>query len=290
MLNAKTTLPLLLVNLLAVTADTSVNFKRKIHFGRPVVVSFNVDNPTTNDWIGIYRTNSKDSLSTNPVDTKLRYWAHTCSGVQELDQSSSCARPRTTGTVTFNGVDPTEEYWDQWPLNPRKYKVCLMRKTIDDNVEEGIELLADCVPLKINLGKKKKKKVANTAQVYALEPVVKYGVPFQVFFDSRFKVPNSWVGIYLPDNLKTEVMWVYTGCDNVLGDQELKPPDPTWVSSNDCLKKRKKGTVNFNATNTGRASQDWPLPEGEYVVRLEYLNNKPYWLNKQATTKLKVVA
>jgi len=283
MLNAKTTLPLLLVNLLAVTADTSVNVKSKIHFSRPVVVSFNVDNPTTNDWIGIYKTNPKDSLSTNPVDRKLLFWAYTCSDRKSLPLDPTAL---TTGTVTFNGVDPSEEYWDQWPLNPRKYKVCLMRKTIDQSVEEGVELLADCVPLKINLGNKKKNKATNKAKVYALEPVVKFDVPFQVFFDSRFKVSNSWVGIYLPDNLKTEVMWVYTGCDNVLGDQELHP---TWDSSNDCIKKRKKGTVNFNATNTGRASQDWPLPVGEYVVRLEYLNNKPYWLNKQAKTKLKVV-
>jgi len=281
MLNAKTTLPLLLVNLLAVTADTTVNVKSKIRFSTPVVASFVIDNPTTNDYIGIYRRDANDSLSTNPFDMELQFWAYTNSGTQETTLLPALGR----GRVTFNGVDPSEEGADQWPMNPRTYKVCPMRESYDsDNKEKG-ELLADCVPLEIKLANRIRNRVEREAFVSALQPEggVKVGVPFQVSFNSRVKSSNSWIGIYHDDDLENTIMWVYTGCDNVLGDQE-------GIESNDCLKKRKRGTVTFSEENTGRATQIWPLPEGEYVLRLEYFNNSPHELYKQAVNTLKVVA
>jgi len=284
MLNVKTTLPLLLVNLLAVTADTSVTVKKQIGFGKRVVASFNVDIPTTEDWIGIYRSDTNDNLSANPFEKEdPMFWAYT---------KSISGNARTTGTATFNGIDPSEEWDNQWPVNPGKYKVCLMRESDDDNGDESGELLADCVPLKINLARKKRNRAKNKAQVWAPKKEVKFDEPFQIKFNSKFKVPNSSIMIYFPKDAEdvfsqNEAMWVYTGCDNVQGDQV---PDPNWEKSNDCRKKRKKGTVNFNATNTGRAKQDWPLPVGEYVVRLEYYNNLPQALYKQAKINLKVVA
>jgi len=289
MLNAKTTLPLLLVNLLAVTADTSVNVKSQIAFGKPVVASFVVDNPTTKDWIGIYRSSTKDSLSTNPFDRDEMFFVYTCNGRQEIPLDPTAM---TNGTVRFNGVDPSEEYYNQWPISPRKYKVCLMRESTDENGDEAGELLADCVPLKIKLARKKRNRIKNKAQVYALKTEVKFDEPFQVYFNQKFPVPNSSIMIYRPGDALdiagvNEAMWVYTGCDNVLGDQVSHP---AYSKSNDCRKKRRKGTVNFNATNTGRADIDWPLPVGEYVVRLEYYNNRPQALYKQAKINLKVVA
>merc|ERR1712166_1033382 len=45
---------------------------------------------------------------------------------------------------------------------------------------------------------------------------------------------NTWIGIY-PKNDDNYYMWVYTGCNNVLGDQEDSDD-----KSNDCIKKKRK--------------------------------------------------
>ena len=137
MLNVKTTLPRLLVNLLAVTAEKSVTVKKQIAFSKRVVMSFNVNIPTTKDQIGIYRSDTNENLSANPFENEdCMFWAYTNSATQ----GNIFDDARTTGTFTFNGIDPSEEDWNQWPVNPGKHKVCLMRESTDENDDELGEL------------------------------------------------------------------------------------------------------------------------------------------------------
>jgi len=279
MFYVKVALSILLVHLLAVTAKLKV--PKKIPFGKRVKVEFTVDNATEDDYIGIYRYNKGDPLDVNPFGEDLQHYVYLC-GSQ--DRIICAAVEDGFGTVFFDGVDPTEEYYDQWPLNPRKYKVCYMRQGTDSNRDETGELIQDCKEMKVRISKKKKKKVKNKAFVKTVKKTYNFNKTIKADFDLGFKSPNSWVGIYTLDDLENEIMWVYTGCNNVVGDQIV-----TGDESNDCIKKGRKGQVKFDESNTGRAPQDWPLPVGEYMLKLQYYNNSPHSLSKQAEETFSVV-
>jgi len=279
MFHVKVTLSLLLVNLLAITAKLKV--PKKHPFGKRVKVEFTVDEATKDDYIGIYNYKKGDPLDTNPFGEDIQFYVYLC-GSQ--DRVTCAAVEDGSGTVVFDGIDPTEEYYDQWPLNPRSYKVCHVRQGEDSNGDETGELIQNCKAMKVRISKKKKKKVTNKAYVKAVKNTYDFEETIEVDFDLAFKSQNSWVGIYTLDDLEDTIMWVYTGCNNVLGDQIESDDD-----SNDCIKKRRKGLVTFDETNTGRSSQEWPLPVGEYVLKLEYYNNSPHDLFKQAEDTFSVV-
>jgi len=271
------TLSLLLVNLLAVTGK--ITFSSKVKFAEPIEVEFKYKNATIHDYIGIYDYNKGDDLSNNPFNETLQYYTYFCaSQTKELCTALTAGK----GSVAFNGVDPSEEYYDQWPLNPRTYKLCHMREgyvfvndtwTGELKKKETGELIGKCKKLKVKLSRKRKEKIKNDGYVLA-EKSYKEGDKIEISFNSVMKSQNSWIGIYQknithPTNEK--YMWVYTGCDNVLGDQiNIKG------MSNDCIEKKKKGKVTFGPDNTGRAALDWPPPPGEYYIRLNYYNNDPH--------------
>jgi len=268
------TLSLLLVNLLAVTGK--ITFSSKVNFAEQIEVEFEYKNATKHDYIGIYDYNKGDDLSINPFnETFLYFYTYFCAS---QDRVHCAALTAGKGSVVFNGVDPSEEDDDQWPLNPRKYKLCHMRQGSDNNNNETRpgyengetgELIGKCKKLKVKLSKKKKKKYEKNGFVRAEKLEYDQGEKIKISFNSVMKSQNSWIGIYKKNN--HEEMWVYTGCNNVLGDQEDSDD-----KSNDCIKKKKKGKVTFGPDNTGRADFEWPPPAGEYYIQLHYYNNSPY--------------
>ena len=260
---------LLLVNLLAVTGK--IKFSSRVKFSKQIEVEFDkVKDATIHDYIGIYEYNKGDNLNNNPFNERLQFYTYFCASQSRVE---CAALGKGNGSVVFNGVDPDEGYKDQWPLNPRSYKLCHMREGSDGNGKETGELIGKCKKLKVKLSRKRKEKIKNDGFVLA-EKSYKEGDKIEISFNSVMKSQNSWIGIYQknithPTNEK--YMWVYTGCDNVLGDQKnIKG------MSNDCIKKKKKGKVTFGPDNTGRAALDWPPPPGEYYIRLNYYNNDPH--------------
>ena len=263
------TLSLLLVNLLAVTGK--ITFSSRVKFSKQIEVEFDkVKDATIHDYIGIYEYNKGDNLNNNPFNERLQFYTYFCASQKGVE---CAALGKGNGSVVFNGVDPDEGYKDQWPLNPRSYKLCHMREGSDENGKETGELIGKCKKLKVKLSRKRKEKIKNDGFVLA-EKSYKEGDKIEISFNSVMKSQNSWIGIYQknithPTNEK--YMWVYTGCDNVLGDQiNIKG------MSNDCIEKKKKGKVTFGPDNTGRAALDWPPPPGEYYIRLNYYNNDPH--------------
>jgi len=257
------TLSLLLVNLLAVTGK--ITFSSKVNFAEQIEVEFEYKNATRHDYIGIYDYNKGDDLSINPFnETFLYFYTYFCAS---QDRVHCAALDEEKGSVVFNGVDPSEEDDDQWPLNPREYKLCHMRQGYE-NGETG-ELIGKCKKLKVKLKKKSEKKLEKKGFVRAVKQEYDEGEKIKIRFNSVMKSQNTWIGIYKKNN--HEEMWVYTGCNNVLGDQEDSDD-----KSNDCIKKKKKGKVTFGPDNTGRATLDWPPPPGEYYVEIHYYNNAPW--------------
>mmetsp|Transcript_31337 Transcript_31337/g.37288 ORF Transcript_31337/g.37288 Transcript_31337/m.37288 type:complete len:275 (-) Transcript_31337:303-1127(-) len=272
MFQSKTPLLLLLVNLLAVNAQTNLSFAKNWPFGKPVSVKFDTASPTSNDYIGIYYHTKDDSLTANPFDNyDTLFWAYTSTKTQEWDEEIE----KSEGKILFNGVDPSEQGEIYWPMNPRMYKVCFMREGDVDGTETGT-LLGECKVLRIKMNKNKKKKVAKKAVVRAKKPEYQVGDEVNVFFKLPFKVANSWVGIYDIKNLDDSITWLYTGCNNVVGDQ---------VDSEGCVATKKKGKLNFNAITNG---DKWPLKADTYTLRVNVYNNYPYELYKQAEETFEV--
>merc|ERR1712161_163310 len=109
--------------------------------------------------------------------------------------------------------------------------------------------------LKVKLSKKRKKKIKKKGFVRAGKPENDHGKEIEISFDAVIKSQNSWIGISQKNNDEGTQMWVYTGCNNVDGDQEDSDD-----KSNDCIKIKKKGFVTFGPDNTGRDGDDinWP--------------------------------
>jgi len=288
------TLSLLLVNLLVVTGKIVVEPLSKIevdspaNFAEQIEVKFESNEATTNDYIGIYkygRNNDKTkNLARNPFGEKLHFYSYFC-GSQ--DKVSCKALEEGEGSVVFNGVDPSEAYESHWPLNPRVYKVCHMRLVDDEDTVESFvqpaKLIGECKELQVKLPTKKK-KIWRRSFVKSEKEKYKYGEEIKIQFKSGIETQNSWIEIY-KTNRFYDLMWLYTGCNNVLGDQDQSP-----YESNDCKETEKKGYVTFGPENTGDAefswpgkpTLDWPPPAGEYSIRLNFYYNYPKTLYKEA--------
>jgi len=275
------TLSLILVNLLAVTGK--LTFPSKVEFSEPIEVEFEYENATIHDYIGIYDNKNGDGLDVNPFGRDLYYYTYFCAS---QDRVHCAALDDGKGSVVFNGVDPSEENDEQWPLNPWKYKLCHMRQGSDDNNKETGELIGKCKKLKVKLKKKKKKKIKKKGFVRAVKPEYDHGEEIEISFDAVIKSQNSWIGISQKNNDEGTQMWVYTGCNNVDGDQEDSDDE-----SNDCIKKKRKGKVTFGPDNTGRDGDDinWPPPRGDYYIRLNYYNNPSFNLYKEGDETFTVV-
>jgi len=242
-------------------------FSSEVKFSKPIKVEFEYNNPTSNDYIGIFEYSEGDDLNNNPFyGETLQYYTYFCASQTRRE---CAALDEGKGSVVFNGVDPSEEDSDQWPLNPRSYKLCHIRQGSDGNDNETGELIGECKKLTVTLGKKKKKKLIKKGFVKSKKKKYDYKEEIVIKFDSALKSQNSWIGIYQKNN--DQFMWVYTGCNNVDGDQKNRP-----MKSNDCKQRKKNGKVTFGPDNTGRADFEWPPLPGDYYIRLNYYNNDPH--------------
>ena len=241
-------------------------------FTKPVNVDFTNNDPKDGDRIVIFNYSDEDDLEVYPSGEDEQFYTQTC----RVLSSTECEAV-ADGTVTFNGVDPSEESSNQWPMNPRKYKACHVRGSDE-------ELIQPCKVFEVKLNNKMKKK-AKSAMVKALKTQYEYSEEIKVKFNAKLNVPNGWVGLYDVNGKGVyESMWLYTGCNNVAGDQTYEGK-----RSNDCIQTKKKGKVKFTKGNTGRSGDNWPLDVGEYYVRLEYYNNYEEKLFKTAKKTIKIV-
>lgn len=238
-------------------------------------------------WTGLeYLYNIDDPLDYNPWDEDSMFWTYAC-GTQ--DPGDDCVAI-SDGNVVFDGVDPEEQNNDQWPMLNGMYKVCHLREGEDDDGNETAELLQPCKAFNVRFKKRLKNKVAQ-ASVEPVKSTYSEGETVDVQFNAVSSMPNGWVGIYEkgetdPGNY---LVWIYTGCNNVVGDQDgdgVVDED----KSNDCKRTRRKGKVTFNADTLyrGGPENDWPLSPGEYFLRMQYKNNSPYNLYKDSTTTFTV--
>lgn len=256
MVRSKSALVLLLTELLAVTAKDalSLNCKKKkgkdyiCNFGDPIEVSFRIkDHPPVeggNDWIGIQDKDKNDAM-----------WTHTC-GFQYTYPGDLCPN-LTSGTVVFDGVDPSEADHQNWPLSPGTYKVC--------HLDYNYGLLQKCKKFKVELDKKTKKKILKKAMVTPTKAVYDYGEDILADFDAVVSLPNTKVSIRSKHWKSSDQRSVYTGCNNIDGDQRW-----SYYLSDDCLKTQKSGKVIFSPDNFNFYGQY--LSPGEYEMRILYYN------------------
>lgn len=251
-----------------------------INYGNSFIVGFNLNGatPSDRDYVAIL----PDEPDVDPLDESrevLQMYVYT-------DQNRDSGAYYDDGIVRFGVTDPATDYGKLWPLSVGRYAVCLIHYA-DDYV--GYELLGSCQKLSVELHGRRK-DTARHARLRPSKAEYAYGERIEAFFLTPVKIPNSWVGIFRYEGLVPttqpldnygEFLWVFTGCDNVEGDQ---------AESNDCAVTSRRGTVSFQGNNTGRADLEWPLPPGDYFMAIVFSNNKPYATYKPAKEFFTIVA
>jgi len=264
----------------------TLNVKKKNYYSKRISVSYTISDPTSNDWIGIYKYSEGDDLNENPGLNDVSFWTYTCGTQEPTDDCEATSK----GKVIFNGIDPTEQGDQQWPILDGNYKVCHMREGEDADGNETSELLQSCKPSIVKITKGFKKRVSQ-ALVTPTKSKYSEGDTVEVKFNAKNKIHNGWIGIYEKGetNPDSYIVWLYTGCNNVVGDQDgdgVLDEDKT----NDCKKIKKTGKVTFNKDTLYRndPEDDWPLPPGEYYLKIHYRNNGPHDLFKDSEETFKV--
>lgn len=246
------TLPLLslvFVQLLSlVTAQNKITLKvkKKIPFGKNILVKFTIPNPSDTNWLGVYK-----STVTDPANADDMLWMYMCG-----NQDGGCEKEKGRAVFKIPGSDTTSN--SDYPLNAGKYKVCLMNVTSGPDEDEVSEKLK-CSPFQVkalNNNLVQQSSVTPTKTTYASGEVV------SATYDSKTKTPNVWIGIFTPDEvtgnkLPHDDTYVYAACNNKEGntDSEL------------CSRRKKRGTVDFTEEN---------LPGGTYVLCMCFSANMPY--------------
>jgi len=269
------TLSLLLVNLLVVTGKIVVEPLSKIEFESPAIfaeqieVKFESSETTTKDYIAIYRNTD---LAKDP-SLKPLFYSYLC-GSQ--DKVSCTALEAGEGSVVFNGVDPSEAFKRYWPPNPNKYKVChrrleKKRHTVDvRRHRRKSQLIGECKVLQVKLPTSRLRILRRT-DLMSVKETYKYGEEIQIKFKSGIETQNTWIQFY-GSNVSCG-MWLYTGCNNNVGDQD---------ESDDCKETAKEGIVTFGPENVGNSWCAWPPPAGEYYFSIHFLMNYPDTLYKDS--------
>jgi len=294
----------LLTKLLAVNSDAlrtqprvlqeaTVSVPDTIPYGESIHVTFTNPrdrDPKKWDWISIF-VDSDIPLDEYDTEQDEAFWAYT-NGSQ--DDNVMIPYPKE-GVTTFGVKDPVQEYDQQWPILPGEYRVCLAahpdsyydsedgedkehdgehdRENRENRRDHDEEVIGLCQRFTIEFSDSQIELIGNEAKIVPTKKVYKYGEAVIAHFKTPVDIHNSWVGIYYEedrnpdaDSILYEEMWVYTGCDNVYGDQR---------ESNDCARLRGEGATWFDYWNTGRANQSWPLSPGRYCMVIIYYNNYP---------------
>lgn len=257
----------------------TVNNRKKLQYDQAISIKFNYPNdyaPKNRDWVGIFEdTDPSLSLTEYPQsDDNLSLFLRICNQKDAPCPDSSLPLP-STGTLKFYVTDPSADYEKQWPIPIGKYRACLVDDGGSDNVSTGnYQVVGSCMKFRVK-GTKKSKDMARKSRVKVLKTTYDYEETISARFRNAKRITNAWVGIYDFDaglkkgnpTVDDPLMWVYTGCNNVLGNQ---------ITNNDCAKRTRDGQVDFKEDNTGRSAIDWPLPRGKYMMMISFDNNSPH--------------
>jgi hypothetical protein len=251
------TLPLLslvFVQLLSlVTAQNEITIKvmEKIKFGQSIAVKFTNPNPLDTNWLGVYNSTVEDPAIANDL-----MWMYMCG-----NQDEGCAA-KEKGTAVFKiaGNDTTSAL--DYPLNPGKYKVCLMdANPREDEVSEVLK----CSPFQVEA---LNNALVTSSSVTPSKLTYTVGETISASYESKTKTPNVWIGIFTSDEifpssepvkvLPNDDSYVYAACNNKEGNTG---------ESEMCSKRTRRGFVDF--------TQESP-PANTYVLCMCFNANKPY--------------
>jgi len=255
----------------------TVKNKKKLQYDQAINIKFNYPEdyaPKNRDWVGIFEdTNPSLPLTTYPEsDDNLSFFLRICN---QYDAPCPALPLPTTGTLKFYVTDPSAEYEKQWPIPIGKYRACLVDDGGSGDESTGdYQVVGSCMKFRVK-GTKKSKDMARKSRVKVLKTTYNKEETISASFRNARKITNAWVGIYDFDadlkkgnsTVDDPLMWVYTGCNNVMGNQD---------TSNNCAIKKKDGQVDFKEDNTGRSAVDWPLREGKYMMMISLDNNSPH--------------
>mmetsp|Transcript_53799 Transcript_53799/g.60102 ORF Transcript_53799/g.60102 Transcript_53799/m.60102 type:complete len:300 (+) Transcript_53799:88-987(+) len=260
-------------------AETIKFDKKSYRFDEAINIEFNYPNnyePKNRDWVGVFNDDKIPKsvpLTTYPDDHYLSLYLRICN-----QQEAPCPNSvPSTGTLKFYVTDPSAEYEEAWPIQPGIYRACLIDDGASDNVSSGnYQVVGSCKKFKVK--RTKFKKMVLKSEVKVLKTSYNFEETISALFQNENKITNAWVGIYDYDEtleignpaVKDRLLWVYTGCNNVSGNQK---------TSNNCGKKTKYGRVDFREDNTKHTKAgpvSWPLPKGKYIMAISFDNITPY--------------
>lgn len=250
-------LSLVLLQLLPqATAEVELKSKFKNKFGQIIKVIFtNTDAKKTN-WLGVYRTTDDATLDATDV-----LWASMCG--DQASWNESC-EAKESGTVRFKTADPDlGTNGNQMPLNPNKYKVCLM---------DGEEVPYTIVKCKVFQVRSLNAKHINESSLSLTKTRFDYGETISANYVTQLRIPNTWTGIFDVNEISNDtkelpdpIYWLYNACNNQLGNQP---------ESENCSLRKKRGLITFDETSQDDGS--WPAPPGSYVLCWSFFVNEPY--------------
>lgn len=266
--------------------------KNKYQFDQAISVEFTYPDgyvPKNRDWVGIFEdTDESLPLTTYPDSENIPFYLRICN-TQDVPCPNSPLP--STDTLKFYVTDPSSEEDKQWPIPLGNYRACLIDDGCSDVSCGNYTVVGSCKKFKVNKTNKSV-KMARKSRVRVLKTSYDYEETISASFKNIKRITNAWVGIYkYSTTLKKKdreiidnpLLWVYTGCNNVDGDQD---------TNNNCGKKKKEGQVDFEEDNTGRVSGDdsgWPLDRGEYMMIFSCDNNNPHLNIKFNRTKFVIV-
>jgi len=265
----------------------TVEKKNKLQYDQAINIKFDYPQdyaPKDRDWVGIFEdTNPSLPLTTYPEsDGNLSFYLRICN---QSDAPCPALPLPTTGTLQFYVKDPSAAYEKQWPIPIGEYRACLVDDGGSGNESTGnYQVVGSCMKFSVKESKKSTKMVLKS-RVKVLKSTYNYEETISASFKNARMITNAWVGIYDYDadlkkgdpGVDDPLMWVYTGCNNVMGDQN---------TNNNCAIKEKFGQVDFKEDNT----DGWPLPEGKYMVMISFDNNSPHRNIKFNRTEFRITA
>jgi len=265
----------------------TVEKKNKLQYDQAINIKFDYPQdyaPKDRDWVGIFEdTNPSLPLTTYPEsDGNLSFYLRICN---QSDAPCPALPLPTTGTLQFYVKDPSAAYEKQWPIPIGEYRACLVDDGGSGNEYTGnYQVVGSCMKFSVKKSRKSRKMVSKS-RVKVLKSTYNYEETISASFKNARMITNAWVGIYDYDadlkkgdpGVDDPLMWVYTGCNNVMGDQN---------TNNNCAVKKKHGQVDFKEDNT----YGWPLPEGKYMLMISFDNNSPHGNIKFNRTEFRITA
>jgi len=198
-------------------AETIKFDKKSYEFDEAINIEFNYPNnyePKNRDWVGVFYDGSirkSVPLTSYPTNGNLSLYLRICN-----QQEAPCPNSvPSTGTLKFYVTDPSAEDEEAWPIQPGKYRACLIDDGASDNVSSGnYQVVGSCKKFKVKRTPKVQK-----SEVKVLKTSYNFEETISALFKNEKKITNAWVGIYDYDkNLEKGTptvddrkMWVYTG-------------------------------------------------------------------------------